>query len=224
MTSAQRAAIKRGLRQALSAALRELREKQRRLQKDIAQEAGLGRSYWGDLERGERTITLPILWQLAHGLGMTPANFVRLIDKHYRNIPERPPVPLMTSKEAAIKRLRDYMDQSPEMKWLGSAHAKTVYCNPPMLRYLGLTLADLQGRSVWQAVIHPDDRKMYVAKNNKAYELRQTHASRYRMRGADGQYKVFVEHAVPQFTPRGVFIGFLGTMIMVPNSEQEQES
>lgn len=214
--------MKRGLRQALGRALRELRASHKQsTQETLANHVGMDRSYWAYLERGDRSTGLFGLWQLAGALGISPASLVRAIDKHYRQMDGLLTVTPRTPVDNAIKSLRDFMDQSSDMMWFGSPHAKTAYCNVPMLHYLGLTLADLEGKSAWQEVIHPDDRQQYVAKNSKAYACREPHLSRYRMRGADGQYRTFVEHAVPQFTAKGLFIGFLGTMIQEPESTKK---
>lgn len=84
LTKTEKAALKRRLQRALSNAVRELRaqEGDKSSQEALAIEIGMDRSYWGDIERGERNITLSSLWQLARALEVAPARLVRTIDKH----------------------------------------------------------------------------------------------------------------------------------------------
>ena len=86
MTKTEKAAFKRRLQRALSNAVRELRAQgdDKTSQEAIANEIGMDRSYWGDIERGERNVTLFSLWQLALGLEVAPARLVRTIEKHFR--------------------------------------------------------------------------------------------------------------------------------------------
>lgn len=222
MTSSERTKLKNELRQALSEALRQLREKlpHKPTQEILAGTVGMDRSYWGDLERGERSLTLFNLWRMALALGVSPSRLVLAIDKNYRRIAGvSEAAPPLTPIQEALKKLRDFMDQSPEMKWLGSPYLKTLHCNPPMLRYLGLP--HLEGQA-WKETVHPDDLAWYVAKHAKALSKREPHLSRYRMRGGDGRFRLFLEHAVPQFTGQGIFVGYLGTMIEEPENSDNR--
>lgn len=221
MTSSERTKLKRQLRQALSEALRQLREKlpNKPTQEILAGTVGMDRSYWGDLERGERSLTLFNLWRMSVALGVSPSRMVLAIDKNYRRISgtgeDAKP---LTPMNGALKSLRNFMDQSPEMKWLSDTRARALYCNRPLRDFVGVQ--HVEGLD-WQGMFHPDDLAKYLAKSKAAYARREPYHSRYRMRCGQGKYRNLVQHAVPQFTPKGIFIGYLGTIIEDPSNNND---
>lgn len=218
MTTAERTKLKKELRQALSEALRQLRERlpHKPTQEILAGTVGMDRSYWGDLERGERSLTLFNLWRMATALGVSPSRLVLAVDRNYRRISGLSnTAPRGSPTEEAIKHLRAFMDESPEMKWLSDTRQRSIYCNRPLRDFVGVE--HVEG-SDWQGMFHPDDLAKYLAKSKVAYARREPYLSRYRMRCGEGKYRLLVQHAVPQFTPKGIFIGFLGTIIEEPDN------
>ena len=55
--------------------LRELRQEQCLTQEELAHQAGLNRTYIGDIERGEKNITLGSMNKLAKALGIKLRDF-----------------------------------------------------------------------------------------------------------------------------------------------------
>ena len=108
LTKTEKAALKRRLQRALSNAVRELRaqEGDKSSQEALANEIGMDRSYWGDIERGERNVTLFSLWQLARGLEVAPARLVRTIDKHLRLLEVASPEPPANGPSKRKKKQR----------------------------------------------------------------------------------------------------------------------
>jgi len=189
----------------------------------LAQEVGIDRSYWSELERGERNVTLSVLSRMARIFGVRLSHLIERAEREQRRLSAQtsgksPRTARERAIEAGLKRLRAFMDQSPNMKWLGDAGQKTIYCNPPLLHYMGVTQEELQGSSRWQEFVHPEDLENYLSLR-KVYSRRQPFVLRYRFRRAGAGYEWVVEHATPQFTPRGIFIGILGTMIVIPEAE-----
>jgi DNA-binding XRE family transcriptional regulator len=62
---------------ALGDALRTMRRERGLSQEALGSEAGLSANYVGDTERGERNVSVRVLWQLADGLGISAAELLR---------------------------------------------------------------------------------------------------------------------------------------------------
>jgi transcriptional regulator with XRE-family HTH domain len=63
---------------AIGTAIRTLRKAQGATQEAFALKAGLDRSYYGAIERGEFNITVDTLVTVADGLGVSPSEVLRL--------------------------------------------------------------------------------------------------------------------------------------------------
>jgi transcriptional regulator with XRE-family HTH domain len=53
----------------------------------LGEHAGLTANYTGDLERGERNISVRALWQLADGLGVSASELLQEAEKHEADKP-----------------------------------------------------------------------------------------------------------------------------------------
>ncbi|MGP4845135.1 helix-turn-helix domain-containing protein [Marinobacter sp. 1Y8] len=63
---------KTAILQAFGSNVRKTRKEKNLSQEELAHTSGLDRSYVGQVERGERNITLENIYKLAHGLGIEP--------------------------------------------------------------------------------------------------------------------------------------------------------
>lgn len=62
-------------------AVRELREARGLTQEALADAAGLSSNYAGDIERGERNLSVRALWQLADGLGVPASELLHRAER-----------------------------------------------------------------------------------------------------------------------------------------------
>lgn len=203
------------VRRAFALAMRTLRQRAGLTQEHLASE-GLTRSHVSDLETGRRDPRLSTLVLVARILGISVTKLTAEMERNLERLEVESPRWVLI--EEAIKRLRDFMDQSSSMKWLTDTRQGALYCNRPLRDYVGVEhqLAGL----AWQELFHPDDLQNYLANSEKKFASREPYLVRYRMRGADGKYKSMLQQAVPQFTPKGIFIGYLGTIIEDPDPEK----
>jgi transcriptional regulator with XRE-family HTH domain len=69
---------------AFGIAVRELREARDLTQEALADAAGMTANYVGDTERGERNVSIRVLWQLADGLDVPASELLRETEKGRR--------------------------------------------------------------------------------------------------------------------------------------------
>jgi PAS domain S-box-containing protein len=180
-------------------------------QERLALDADIPRSYMSGLEREQHTPSLETIAKMLPIFGIT---WVEFFQEFERALP-RGARTRQTPMEQALEEIRKFMNQSGEPKWLADRHQRTLYVNQALLDFMGVKFEQVAALT-WLESIHPDDRKQLQALNKKAYARRTPFVTRYRIRMADGQYQPVVQNTLPQFTPKGVFIGMLGTMIPEP--------
>jgi transcriptional regulator with XRE-family HTH domain len=69
---------------AFGTAVKELREARDLTQEALADAAGMTANYVGDTERGERNVSIRVLWQLADGLDVPASELLREAEKGRR--------------------------------------------------------------------------------------------------------------------------------------------
>src|SRR5262249_231639 len=69
--------------------------------------------------------------------------------------------------------------------------------SPRLLEYLGLAPGDPM-RPAWVAALHPEDRARTVEAWERSVREGTEYRGEYRLRGADGEYRWFLGHALPQ--------------------------
>ena len=67
---------------AIGAAVRRLREKKGWSQERFAAEVGVHRTYMGDIERGERNVSLTNIGRIAIGLGVSLSALMAEVERH----------------------------------------------------------------------------------------------------------------------------------------------
>lgn len=73
----ERAQIVRARRAVLASRLRQLRDARRWSQETVARRAGINRSYYSQLELGNYSPTLDVLWDLAEAFGVPITDLLR---------------------------------------------------------------------------------------------------------------------------------------------------
>lgn len=77
---------KKTLVTSIGAVIAQLRDSQDLSQSELARVSGLHRSYIGDLERGQRNISIKNVERLANALHVTPSKLIQIAEKELARI------------------------------------------------------------------------------------------------------------------------------------------
>ena len=108
-------------------------------------------------------------------------------------------------------RFRNMADHAPVMMWVTDPSGTCTYLNRSWYAYTGQTEAEGLGLG-WLDAVHPDDRgwsgETFLAANARQAPFRLE----YRLRGADGRYRWFIDAAEPRMAEDGGFLGYIGSV------------
>jgi PAS domain S-box-containing protein len=107
--------------------------------------------------------------------------------------------------------LRAVADALPCMLFEADVQGNNVWANEALVRYAGLTRAELADDG-WRRTLHPDDAAQDYADWVRAIETAGEHRVRRRIRRHDGQWRWNLVHAVPVRNAAGEIAGWLGTV------------
>jgi PAS domain S-box-containing protein len=126
----------------------------------------------------------------------------------------------MEKSEHYFRRLADTI---PVMIWITRADGYCTYVNQKWYDYTGQTSAETLGHG-WISVVHADDVQQMMNGFQEANEKQQPFNLEYRIKGSDGQYRWILDSGSPMFDTRGVFEGFIGSIIDINNRKQAEEA
>jgi PAS domain S-box-containing protein len=110
------------------------------------------------------------------------------------------------------ERLRAVVESAPVLMWTTDAEGRFTFFNRQWLLFRGRTLDEERATERGEAV-HPDERENAVRAFTEAVRVRAPVRADYRLRGSDGEYRRFLEHAVPRFDVDGTFAGYVGACV-----------
>ncbi|MGH9869242.1 MAG: PAS domain S-box protein [Candidatus Polarisedimenticolia bacterium] len=119
-------------------------------------------------------------------------------------------------------RFRMMADTAPVMIWMAGPENEGVYFNRPWLDFTGRALQQELGFG-WVETIHPDDRERAEADCRAAFEQRRPVRLEFRMRRQDGAWRWVLDHGIPHFSPRGRFLGYIGSTVDINDLREAEE-
>lgn len=125
--------------------------------------------------------------------------------------------PLIEASEAlreSESRFRNIADTVPSFIYMLRPDGSIEFINKPLRDYHGLTAEQLAGEAI-STPVHPDDIPGAAAAFVPAFLNPRPVSVEHRMRGKDGQYRWFINQAVPRFGQDGSYLGFIGCCIDV---------
>ena len=119
------------------------------------------------------------------------------------------------------ERFRHMADTAPVMIWVTGPDRVVSFLNKTWLNYTGRILdKDLQ--KAWTESVHPEDLRRCVDCYSSAYEQNRDFRLEYRLRRADGEYRLVLCSGTPRFSTGGVFAGYIGSDIDITDEKRAQ--
>jgi PAS domain S-box-containing protein len=115
---------------------------------------------------------------------------------------------------ASERRFRTIADAAPVLIWESDSDGRLTWANLPWLMLTGRSAEQVLGDG-WRASVHPEDLPGSLDTFRTAQAERRRYRMDYRLRRADGAWRVMDESGVPRFDADGTFIGFIGCCVDV---------
>ncbi len=147
----------------------------------------------------------------------TAAAFNAMVDAR-----ERDAAALRESEE----RFRSVANSAPAFIWMCNAAGETTFRNDAWLAFTRHTASGLAPTN-WHSHIHPDDKERCQAEFTRHIGARSDYTMEFRLRDADGHYRVILDHGKPLHGHDGAFTGFIGVSFDITDLrrvEQERQS
>src|SRR5690242_14126150 len=121
-------------------------------------------------------------------------------------------------RERAVReiemRFHEIADAAPVLIWISDSSKACVWFNRPWLEFTGRTMEQQIGEG-WMHDVHPDDVARCTATYHAAFDRRERYHSEYRLRRADGEWRIVEDTGVPRFATSGAFRGYVGSCVDV---------
>lgn len=108
------------------------------------------------------------------------------------------------------RRFRSLVSSTSQIVWTTNAAGETIEDSPAWRAFTGQTLDEFRGRG-WAHAIHDDDREAAMDAWRRAVTARSTYESEYRLRHANGEYRLVASHGVPVINDDGTCDEWVGT-------------
>ena len=120
---------------------------------------------------------------------------------------------------ASEERFRAVSDNAPALIWVSGIDKKYIWFNRQWLEFVGRPM-EHEVAEGWTSNLHPDDVDGSVATYVAAFDARQPFSLEFRLRRHDGAYRWMLDNGSPNYTPDGVFDGYIGSCIDVTEAKE----
>ncbi|HEY7785334.1 MAG TPA: PAS domain S-box protein [Pyrinomonadaceae bacterium] len=101
------------------------------------------------------------------------------------------------------------------------ANGTPTFINKHLFDFHGMTAEQLQAQPL--SPLHPDDQERVSAGFQNALKARREFKSEFRMKGANGEYRWFLNTTIPNFGAGGEFLGYVGTCLDITERKDKEE-
>jgi PAS domain S-box-containing protein len=121
------------------------------------------------------------------------------------------------------RQLRLLTEVIPQQIWSGTPDGTIDYCNHRLLEYVGHSLEEVQGGRFMET-IHPDDREEFHQEFRRALAAGAAFEGQWRVRNADGCYRLFFMRGVPLREAAGKPLRWYGTNTDIEDHKNAEQA
>ncbi|CAN5708570.1 hypothetical protein BH10CYA1_BH10CYA1_06150 [soil metagenome] len=122
----------------------------------------------------------------------------------------------------ANARLSNVANTLSTLSWISDEFGERILFNDKWLKFTGRQLEQELGKK-WTESVHPQDLKKFWSLYTSAVKERKPYHVEYRLKTADGQFRLIWESGTPQFRGDGSFIGMIGSCADISETIFTQE-
>ncbi|QEX22162.1 hypothetical protein FRZ61_20920 [Hypericibacter adhaerens] len=119
-------------------------------------------------------------------------------------------------------RFRSLADNLPALIWMCDETGECIFLNRQWSAYTGRPVEEELGHGFAES-IHPEDRAKSLEVERQMLASRAHMTDEYRLRGADGSYRWFLDTLVPRFSADGAYLGHVGVLIDIEDRRALEE-
>lgn len=122
---------------------------------------------------------------------------------------------------ASDRRYRNLAEAIPQIVWTADSDGFVDYYNRRWFEYSGLTAEQTVG--TWEQVVHPQDQERCAQAWCDAIRTQRVLELECRVRRADGAFRWHLCRAVPDHSPTGRIVSWIGTLTDIEDQKRVQE-
>lgn len=130
---------------------------------------------------------------------------------------------VLEAKQESERFFRQLAEALPQIVWIVEPDGSLAYTNQQGSNFSGRSLDEMQG---WQRinVLHPDDRATSLAAWEQAFATSEPYEVQVRMQDAEGNYRWFLNRAVPIRDAQGNVVKWFGTSTDLDELKRDEEA
>lgn len=125
--------------------------------------------------------------------------------------------------KAGMDHFRSVADDAPSMMWITDASGYCTYLNRRWYEFTGQVEEEALGLG-WTQATHPDDQQRATDVFMAANAVQAPFSVEYRLRRADGVYRLAIDKAEPRFGVNGEYLGYVGSVFDIGEREEFEDA
>src|SRR5258706_21319 len=129
----------------------------------------------------------------------------------------------ITARKRAEAEVRVLVDAIPQFVWMLRPDGSLEYCNQRWRDYIKMTVEQVHGEG-WMQCMHPDDWRRVRAVWQRALQTGRPYEGEMRPRdGTTGEYRWFLDRAVPFTDAQGQIVKWFGTSTDIEEQKRTEQ-